>query len=39
MKIFILALSTLLAFGFAAPATDLADRQEPLIFYTFKDIT
>jgi len=40
MKFTLLTLSTVFAFALAAPAADqLADRQEPLIFYTFKDIT
>jgi hypothetical protein len=39
MKLSLLTLSTLLAVVFAAPATDLVNRQETLIFYTFKDIT
>ncbi|KAF2791703.1 hypothetical protein K505DRAFT_376587 [Melanomma pulvis-pyrius CBS 109.77] len=40
MKFTLLTVSTILAFALAAPATDqLAERQTPLIFWTFKDIT
>lgn len=40
MKFTLLTISTILAFALAAPAADqLAERQTPLIYWTFKDIT